>query len=82
MNITDILHKRVLVAEKTGSYGNSSKVTEFLIMEISPSHNFVKVRDFDGRRYWRARADIQVIEILDSIEDAPQKPAEAVVNSI
>ena len=72
MNITELLHKRVLVAEKTSSYGNSSKVTEFFIMEVSPSQNFLKVRDFDGRRYWRARADIQVIEILESVERAPQ----------
>jgi hypothetical protein len=60
------------VAEKESRYGSSSKVTEFFIMEVSPSGNFVKVRDFDGRRYWRARSDIQVIEILETLEKAPQ----------
>jgi hypothetical protein len=71
MNMTEVLHKRVLVAEKTSHYGHSSSVTEFLIMEVSPSKNFVKIRDFNGRRYWRACVDIQVIEVLESLEKTP-----------
>jgi len=76
MNIKELLHKRVLIAVKESSYSRSSTVSELTIMEVSPSGNFVKVRDMDGRRYWKSHADIIPVEILESVEKAPQDTKE------
>ena len=64
-----MIHKRVLVAEGT-SYNRPALVTEFLLMEVSPSGNYVKVRDFDGRRFWKIVSDVRIIEILDFEKEA------------
>lgn len=73
----DLLHKRVLVAVKCdGWVSSNSTITELLIMEVSPSGNFVKVRDMDGRRYWKPHAEITPVEILAYVEKAPQENKE------
>jgi hypothetical protein len=73
MNITDLLNHRVLVAEKTGSFIDTSKVVEFTIIEIAPSGNFIKLRDMNGRRYWKAKVDVKIIEALENIEVNPDQ---------
>jgi hypothetical protein len=77
MNMRDLLHKRVLVAVRENGYrSTNSTVSELLIMEVSPSGNFVKVRDVDGRRYWKSHADIVPVEVLACVEKAPQDNVE------
>ena len=76
MNILDLLHKRVLVAEKSG-YSNSSKtVKEIKILEISPSNNWVKIQNDNGQKYWLHSSDINPIEVLASIEKPNQEKRE------
>ena len=63
--IFDLVHKRILVAEKeTGTYARAQVVKEYRVMEVSPSGNGVKLMDMDGRKYWRNAGDIKPIEIL------------------
>jgi len=71
MKMIDLLHKRILIAAKSNSYSSSSIVTEFTVLEVAPSGNFVKVRDMDGRRYWKISADIVPIEVLECVEKSP-----------
>lgn len=66
-----MLHKRVLVASKDSGYRGSSSVSELLILELSPSGSWVKVRDMDGRKYWKHHADIVPVEVLVNIEKSP-----------
>ena len=69
MNIQDLLHKRVLIAEKERGFNNSNKtVKEIKILEISPSKNWVKIQNDNGNKYWLHYADITPIEVLDSVE--------------
>lgn len=69
--IKDLVHKRVLVAEKERGYSSESTVKEILIMEVSPSGNFTKIRDMDGRRYWKHTSEITPIEVLLNLEKSP-----------
>lgn len=72
MTLRELLHKRILIAVKTG-YSGSSTVAEYKIVEVSPSGNFVKVQDMDGRKYWKHSADIVPIEVLQYVYKSPGK---------
>jgi len=72
MNIQDLLHKRVLVAEKERGYSSSNKtVKEIKILEIAPSGNWVKIMNDNGNKYWLHSSDITPIEVLSSLEHKP-----------
>lgn len=71
MNLKELLHKRILVSEKTNSYNSASIVTELKILEVSPSGNWVKVQNMNGNKYWKHVSDVVPIEILESIESKP-----------
>jgi hypothetical protein len=64
MNIQDLLHKRILLAEKTSRYNQEKIVKEFKILEISPSGNWVKVQNDFGKKYWVPTIEIIPIEVL------------------
>jgi len=69
MNIQELLHKRVLVAEKENSYRASNKtVKEIKILEVSPSGNWVKIQNDTGNKYWLHYSDITPVEVLSSLE--------------
>jgi hypothetical protein len=71
MNISELLYKRVLVAEKERSYNSKQTVEEIKILEISPSGDWVKIQNMNGNKYWKHSSDIVPIEILASIETKP-----------
>jgi len=73
MNTNELLHKRVLVAEKGSGYNSKQTVEEVKVLEVSPSGNFVKVQTMNGNKHWRHRSDITVIEILASLEAKPSE---------
>jgi len=72
MTIKDLLHKRLLVAEKEGRYSENKTVKEIKLLEISPSNNWVKIMDDNGRKYWVHQSDIIPMEILTSLEKPPK----------
>ena len=67
INIDDILHKRILVAEKQNSYSSDKTVKEIKILEISPSKNWVKIMNDNGNKFWKHYSDIIPIEVLQSL---------------
>jgi len=67
MQLSELLHKRVLVASK-GTYGNNKEVKELKILEIAPSENWVKVMNDVGKKYWLHSSDIVPIEVLSHFE--------------
>ena len=72
MNLSELLHKRVLVAEKERGYSSSNKtVKEIKILEISPSGNWVKIMNDNGNKHWLHYADINPIEVLSNLETKP-----------
>lgn len=67
VKINDLLHQRVLVLEeKPGSFSHAL-VKEIKVLEISPSSNYTKIMDENGRKYWVSSTEIAPIEILNSI---------------
>lgn len=69
MNIQELLHKRVLVAEKEAGYRTGNKtVKEIKVLEISPSENWVRVQNENGNKYWLHSSDIIPIEVLNSVK--------------
>jgi len=73
MHISELLHKRILVAEKEHGYGTSKIVKEIKILEVSPSGNWVKVMNDHGNKYWVHYSAITPIEVLAAINK--DKPA-------
>lgn len=64
MTIFDLLHKRVLVAEKSTGYNSKNVVEEIKILEISPSGLWVKIQNMNGNKFWKMSSDIVPIEVL------------------
>lgn len=62
MEICELIGKRILVSEKD-SY-RTVKITEVKVMEVSPSGNWTKIMDMNGRKYWRTTTEIALIEVL------------------
>ncbi len=58
-----LLGRRALVAVKDSNYG-PQKVVEWKVTEVSPSGVWIKVMDDCGRRFWKATAEITVVETL------------------
>ena len=74
MKATDFLHKRILVSVKErGTYTHNNSVEEIKILEVSPSENWIKVQDKDGRKYWKLWGDLVIAEVLNNI---PKPPSE------
>lgn len=75
MNISDLLHKRILIVEKSNNYQQKQTVEEIKILEISPSGKWVKIQNMNGNKFWKSVADITPIEVLAGINT--DKPADA-----
>jgi len=69
MTTLDILHKRILVTVKE-SYGKI-EVTEYKILEISPSGKWVKCQSMTGNKFWKMYSDLTVVEVLAALEAKP-----------
>lgn len=64
MNIQELLHKRILVAENERGYSSNKTVKEIKILEISPSGNWVKIQNDNGNKYWLHSSDVIPVEVL------------------
>ena len=60
------LHRRMLVQIRTDRFTplGPSYAQEVTVIEISPSANFVKLRDDNGRRFWVQTGALVVYETL------------------
>lgn len=72
MNIFDLLHKRILIVEKSGGFTQNQKIEEIEILEISPSGKWVKIQNMNGNKFWKMSSDIVPVEILFQIEEKPK----------
>jgi len=71
MEITELLHKRILVAITGNRYFSSQKSTveEIKILEVSPSENWIKIQNMNGNKFWKNADDIKPVEVLESIKN-------------
>ena len=64
MNFQDILNKRCLLKISNPNRFTKADVTEFKVLEISPSGAWVKLLNLNGYKFWRAGVDISFVEEL------------------
>lgn len=70
VEVHTLLHKRVLAVIKTGNFLNYSNVEEYKVLEISPSGKWIKLQNINGRKFWKAIADVTYIESLKTLVKA------------
>jgi len=65
MTVFELLHKRILIVEKSGGFKSSQVIEEVKILEISPSGKWVKIQNQHGKKFWKSAVDIVPVEILE-----------------
>ena len=69
-----LVGQRILTA-KPQHYRSTPEVAELSILEVSPSGEWLKTMDMNGRKYWNQTTAVTVIEPLDIREPHPgRKP--------
>jgi len=65
-NMEEFLQKKVLIAKNRLYLENVKAVKEVKILKISHSGKWVKIKNSKGRKYWKHKDDIEVMEIIPS----------------
>lgn len=63
MNLEELIDKRLLIKDET--YATSINPTEVIILELSPSKQWIKLQNSLNLKYWVKATSINVIEILN-----------------
>jgi hypothetical protein len=63
--------KRALLSVGGYSYLAKNQVDEYKILEISPSQEWVKLLDQNGRRFWKRINEVSLLEFLGDLEPRP-----------
>lgn len=71
MNICDLLGKRVLLKLSSTGY-RSTEVTEYKVLEVSPSGVWVKLMNLYGNKFWKPVQEVAFIEELREIKPGPR----------
>lgn len=69
MNIIELIGKRVLL--KLSDTYHCEAPEECRILEVSPSGNWIKIMNLNGRKFWKAIKSVSLVEVLKDIEKAP-----------
>jgi hypothetical protein len=67
MNIDELVGKRALLKVASGGY-KGSEVTEYRILEISPSGLWVKLMNLNGHKFWKSLSEIAFVEELRELK--------------
>jgi hypothetical protein len=75
MNVTELLGKRVLLKLGAKNYAGyiASEVSEYRVLEVSPSGVWVKLMNINGHRFWKALSDIFFLEELQDVKPPQDK---------
>lgn len=68
--VTDLVGQWVLFNMK-GRWGGAAEA--FRVLGVSPSTNYVRLQNESGNKFWKPVTDIQLIEVLHTIEPSPAK---------
>jgi len=68
VELKDLLNRRILTGEKN-QYFDKTKVLcqEFKVLEISPSNEWIKLQNLDGRKFWKSTKEIVLLEVLEVV---------------
>ena len=73
MNILELIGCRVLLKIGGTSPFASQDVTEYKILEVSPSGNWVKLQNIYGNKFWRSIHAISFVEQLKDLNAGKPK---------
>ena len=66
IRITDLIGERALLKLGTGRWG-AETVEEYMIVEVSPSGKWVRIRNVHGNRFWRPVSEVNFVEKLQRV---------------
>lgn len=69
MDATEVIGKRILI---TGSKWGDKSAEEVKVLEISPSKQWIKLQNMNGMKFWKPTHEVGVLEVLKSLEVAPE----------
>ncbi len=72
MNIGELVGKRVLLRVGTSGFVRTAEVTEYRVLEISPSGVWVLLMNLYGTKFWKPVQELSFIEELREIKPAPR----------
>ncbi len=72
MDSKELLGKRVLLVVKPNSFA-AGDVSEYKVLEVADSGNWIKLQDMCGKKFWKAVTMIQFIEELKPLT-TPSSP--------
>ena len=73
MNIVELIGSRVLLKIGGSSTYSRQEVTEYKILELSPSGNWAKIQNMYGNKYWKPLQEISFVEKLQELSaDRPK----------
>lgn len=68
MDIKTIVGKRCLLKLTTASY-RFGDVTEYRVLEISPSGNWLKLQNLNGNKFWKPIQEVAFVETLIDLKN-------------
>ena len=72
MNIIELIGSRVLLKIVRSSF-STQDVTEYKILEVSPSGNWAKIQNMNGNKFWKPLQEIAFVERLQDLNaDRPK----------
>lgn len=72
MNVSKLLGRRVLLKISGRSYGKQ-EVTEYKVLEVSPSGNWLKIQNIYGNKFWKPLQEVAFVEELQELDAGKPK---------
>jgi hypothetical protein len=68
--IRELIGKRCLLkVDERGSYSfGQTGVTEFVVREVSPSGNWIKLQNIFGNQFWKPVSQVALVETLTDLK--------------
>lgn len=66
MNVRELLGKRVLLKVGGNNWARQD-VSEFKVLELSPSGNWIKLQNMNGNKFWKPLPEVSFIEELQEL---------------
>ena len=68
MNIRELVGKRILGKTTRSTYPRDAEISEYRVIEVSPSGNWVKLQNLYGSKFWKPVTDVSYVEELHDLK--------------
>lgn len=70
-SILELVGRRALLKAEKSGYGSRSEVTEYKVLEVSPSGSWVKLQSVYGNKFWKPVTEVSLVEVLRDLRPEP-----------